>query len=406
MKIDSGGNFDYCRWGEFSAQHNIRDIMPDVYFKQIMQTVRDEFSQGLMPSRCHPCAHMEQHGKVSGRQRQLLKIGVRLEQFEKTLASSPWVPILASKDFDQMPQDWQIDLGNHCNSACVFCVPESSSKLATEWKKIGFIKQVPRANWSGDPVLLERFIESLINSPKIKYIHFIGGEPVIMPAFRRILQALIDADLSHSVTIGFTTNLTVIDNEVIDILSKFETVNLGMSVESFDTVNDYVRWPIDHSTMWHNLQRWIQAANQHGWFKQIRITPTCLTVHRILPIYDFALANGINVESCNFLFKPEILKPSIIPQQYRSTIIANMQQWIDQHSDHSHTVVNTRNPHTVRAQLCQDLNSYVNYLRNEPDQSDRLPELVSWLKRIESSRENRIIDYLPEYAQLFESAGY
>jgi hypothetical protein len=54
----------------------------------------------------------------------------------------------------------------------------------------------------------------------------------------------------------------------------------------------------------------------------------------------------------------------------------------------------------------QDLQSYVNYLENMPDESNRLPDLVKFLKQLEASRGNSILTYLPEYEELFRSAGY
>lgn len=406
MKIDSQGNYDYCRWGERGSVHNIRDMSPNIFFQKYMQTVRQEFMQGAMPARCAPCRVMDQHNKISGRQRQLLKIGVKLQQFEKTLASSPWAPILANQDFSQMPQDWQIDLGNYCNSACIFCSPQSSSRLAAEWKKIGFIDQLPDANWSNDAELVKKFVDCLKQSKHIQYIHFIGGETMIMPSFKKILQELIDAGLNQTATIGFTTNLTVWDESLIPILEKFQSINLGMSIESFDSINEYVRWPITQTTMFENLQKWVDISNKLSWLKQIRITPSCLTIHKILPIYDYALANNVSVESCNFLFRPEILMPSVIPREYRNRIVKEMQQWVDRHNDHSDVLINTRDPGRVQAQLVQDLSSYINYLVDQPDHSNRLPELMSWLKKIESSRGNSVLTYLPEYEELFKSAGY
>jgi len=35
-----------------------------------------------------------------------------------------------------------------------------------------------------------------------------------------------------------------------------------------------------------------------------------------------------------------------------------------------------------------------------------LPDLVDFVKRLETSRGNSILDYLPEYEELFRSAGY
>ena len=134
MRITNNGGMTYCRWADKTvSQANIRDVSPVEFFQQHMSSVRAGMLNGSAPPGCRECHLMEQHNKVSGRQKQLLKVGVRLEQFEKTLASSPWVETFKSAEFTQLPQDWQIDLGIYCNSACVFCEPESSSRLATEW---------------------------------------------------------------------------------------------------------------------------------------------------------------------------------------------------------------------------------------------------------------------------------
>ena len=50
--------------------------------------------------------------------------------------------------------------------------------------------------------------------------------------------------------------------------------------------------------------------------------------------------------------------------------------------------------------------SYVDYLQTCPDESNSWSELVSYLKKLESSRNNTILNYAPEYEKLLRSAGY
>jgi sulfatase maturation enzyme AslB (radical SAM superfamily) len=406
MRITNSGKYEYCRWADDTDTHTIKNISPTDYFQQVMQPIRQTLLDGQILTGCHTCKNMEAHGKVSGRQKQLLKVGVRLEQFEKTLTSSPWVSTFAQQDCNQLPQDWQIDLGNYCNSACIFCSPTFSSRLAAEWMKIGFTNELPPDNWSDDTLLVKKFVDTLKQTPHIQYLHFIGGETLITPAFKIILKELIDAGINKTATIGFTTNLSVWKDDIVKLLEEFQGVNLGMSVESFSIINDYVRWPVCLPTVFENLERWQAVAKQHNWLLQFRTTPTCLTVKDLLKIYDYALDHNIIVESCNFLYRPEVLKPSVLPLLHRQKIIDDMQAWIDKNYIPSETILNIRNPNTVQSQLIQDLKSYVNYLKSEPDESDRLPELVTWLKRIEANRGNSVLTYLPEYEELFRTAGY
>ena len=412
MRINSVGNYEYCRWAgadNRDANINIKDCTPQQYFQQHMAPIRKAMLDGDTVLGCGECAQMEQHGKISGRQKQLLKIGVRSEQFTKTLASSPWVPEFANNPTgitQQLPQDWQIDLGNYCNSACVMCSPRSSSKIATEFLKLGIIDQLPGSSWCNDPVLVERFIDTLKKSPHIQYLHFIGGETLITPAFKRILQVLVESGLGQSLTVGFTTNLTVWDQSVIELLTNFAGVHLGMSVECFHPVNDYVRWPSELSQVQLHAHRWLELAQKHNWLVQLRTTPTILTVSKLLSVYDFAWQHRVAVESCNFLNRPEHMRVSVLPLTYRASVVKDMKQWLAQHPADGETVTNIRDPGVVHTQITQDLQSYINYIETAPDESNQLPALVQYLKLLEGNRGNSILPYLPEYEELFRTAGY
>lgn len=380
---------------------------PQQYFQQTMTPIRKAFLAGEMPEQCHDCKHQEEHGKVSGRQKQLLKIGVRLDHFEKTMASSPWVSEFAlGGPTNQLPQDWQIDLGNYCNGGCVFCGPAWSSKLATEHLKLKLIDTLPPPAWVDRPELVQKFIDTLVQSPHIQYLHFIGGETLITPAFKTILEALIRAGLNRTATIGFTTNLSVWREDIAQLLTEFQGVNVGMSVETFTPVNDYVRWPVKLPTVIENADRWIELSAKHNWLTQFRITPTCLSIHELLTVYDYAWDKSVAVESCNFLNEPAHLRPSVLPPAYRKPIVDAMRQWVLDCKSSGKQIVNIRDPNQSKQQIVQDLESYVNYLDNEPDESYRLTDLVQYLKKLESNRHNSVLDYLPKYEDLFRSAGY
>ncbi len=409
MRINNAGRYEYCRWANKSNRNvnvGIQTTSPVEFFQKHMTPIRTAMLAGESIPGCTECYQMEQHHKVSGRQKQLLKIGVHVDQFAKTLASSPWVSEFTNNNFTQFPQDWQIDLGNYCNSACIFCTPASSSRLATEYKKLDILFQPPLDNWTDDPVLVQRFVETLIQSPHIQYLHFIGGETLITPAFSTILNSLIQAGLNRTATIGFTTNLTVWSREIVDLLTQFNGVNLGMSVESFESVNDYARWPATLPVVTDTLDKWMEVARQQNWLVQLRTTPTILTIDTLLTVYDYAWANNINVESCNFLQRPEVMRPSVLPLHLRKVIIDRMKDWLNTHQADSVQIVNTRNPSFVKEQIVQDLASYVSYLENEPDESWRLPDLVKYLRQFESTRGNSVLTYLPQYEELFRTAGY
>ena len=88
-------------------------------------------------------------------------------------------------------------------------------------------------------------------------------------------------------------------------------------------------------------------------------------------------------------------------------IADHLENWvIQQKLQTEKLVINQRNPQFRRDATLQDALSYVNYLRTADDETNLLPELVAHLKKLESSRNNNILNYLPEYANLFRSVGY
>lgn len=416
MRINNAGQYEYCRWAskiDRNLQPGIKEISPIEWFQSSMTNIRQDMSSGKSLPGCRECHVMEQHGKISGRLRQLLKVGVTADNFHKSLASSPWIDefyktIQDNGHTDQWPQDWQIDLGNFCNSACLFCTPHSSSRLASEFKKIGFIDRIPKSSWCEDPNLLDEFVDVLAQSPKLCYLHFIGGETLITPAFKKILQALVDNGLSGQISIGFTTNLTTWDQSVVDLLSQFKEVNLGMSIECIHPLNDYLRYGGEINTTIKLLDRWVDIARQLGWLIQLRITPTVFSVWHLDTVYDYAWRNQLAVESCNFLEEPAHMRPSVLPQEIRKIVIEKLNHWISCHATEPrlHHVVNTRDPNVFHQQIIEDAKSYINYLETQPDESTRLPDLVRYIRIMEKNRGNSILNYLPEYESTLRSAGY
>jgi hypothetical protein len=417
MRINNSGSYEYCRWKTHTSTrinfvNNIKNQTPDDFFQTGMSPIRKQLLQGEALVNCNDCYVMEKNNKVSGRQRQLLKVGVLEPYFSKSMHSS-----MLYKDFDyshnhngdttRSVTDWQIDLGNYCNGGCVFCTPNNSSKLASEFKAMDLIQELPPNSWCDNPELLKKFIDHLITNDNLQYLHFIGGETTITPGFRQILQALVDNGQCNTIAIGFTTNLTTWSESLNQMLSKFNSVHLGLSIETLTPVNDYVRWPSKLDQTLEMLDRWVKFGKQHNWLIQLRTTPTCLTINEVSTVYDYAWQHELSVESCNFLHEPKIMRINVLPAEYRLKARERLASWISTHSvKHTTQIINTRDPNIAQSQIIQDAQSYLNYIDTAVDESDQLPALVNYLKKLEARRGNSILDYLPHYEQLFRSAGY
>jgi Zn-finger protein len=419
VSIDNDGQYRRCRWhmedivakDRKEQKSKIHNESPLEYFQNGMKDFRQDMLNGTKVTECSDCYLMDQHNKVSGRSRQLLKAGILTNQFEKTTLSSPMLEYFKHSQDNNghttlAPLDWQIDLGNYCNSGCVMCSPEYSSTLATEWIKLGLVDQLPPKTWTSDPELIETFLDDLAKIDHPGYIHLLGGETVITPAFETFLKGMVARNINQKITLGFTTNLTVWRQDIVDLLKNFSNVNLGMSIESMTPLNDYVRYPSNIDVVKANLEKWLAVADEQGWLKQIRITPTCLSILHLDTVYDYAYERNVTVESCNFISKPEYLRISLLDQNLRDLAINKLESFIASKDPASQNkVINTRDPSQTKNQILQDAQSYITYLKQQPI-TDDVRSLVEYLKKIESNRNNSILNYLPEYEQFLRTAGY
>lgn len=413
MRINPTGEFGPCRWGtRRDNAFNIRTHSVIDYFQNHMAEYRRQLLAGQSLEMCNQCYEMEVHGKVSGRQRQLLKTGILVDNFVPTLQSSPFLETFRHShnhdgSTDLLPVDWQIDLGNYCNSACVMCNPRYSSRISVEFQKIGLIDNASRWNtaWTDDPVLVDKFCDDLVRGPTPTYLHFLGGETLIIPAFRQMLQRLHQANM-RSPTIGFTTNLTVWPDAVIDLLLGFDKLHIGLSIESLHPVNQYVRWPGNQDAILSNLAKWIDLAKEHDHLIQLRLTPSALTILHVADLYQFAWDRNIGVETCNFITDPGCLSLKVLPSDLRAIAIERLKAFLSQKNLQPNQVINTRNPTTVNQQVLQDAQSYINFLADSEEDHASARSLVIYLKQLEKSRGNRVLDYLPEYEKFLTSHGY
>lgn len=418
MRIRSNGDFEFCRWAkkEVAEVRNIKDTSIKEYFQKHLSIVRKDLLDGKSLKECDDCYVMEKHKKISGRQKQLLKIGINEQKFKKTLNSSTFLNKFKysnenNGDTDCLPVDWQIDLGNFCNSACVMCEPRSSSKLANEWLKLGFIdKPYNNFSWAQDSYLLSKFVEELVHIKNLQYLHFLGGETLITPGFSKILEELIKNKLNQNVIIGLTTNLTVWPEQIIELLKSFKYVHLGMSIETLDSVNDYVRWPSNITDVRNTLNRFVELGKRHNWDMSIRVTPNLLTITRLKKLYQYAYDNFIGIESCNFLYRPEFLRIDLLPGNLRQSAMDAINEFINSSTTEKIQqipIVNVRNNATIRQAVLQDAQSVLHYLEKQPQyDKSKYTDLVTFLKKLENNRKNKILDHLPEYEEFFRSIGY
>jgi hypothetical protein len=297
------------------------------------------------------------------------------------------------------------------------CIPTYSSKVAVDYKKLQVIEpslfSMPniKSNWADDPSLMNKFLSELVTIPNLRYLHFLGGETLYLRSFYSICQELIKAELAKDISIGTTTNCTVYSAELENILTEFKHAHLGLSIECFHPLNDYIRWPGKIKNIEENIKRFINLRNQLDLHLSLRITPSVLSIYHIDTIFEFMINNDIIAESCNLLTSPSWLRLELLPEDILNRVVEKIDRVIDKYNltDPNADLVNRRNE-TVRKEVINkvifEYRTAIKSLQPPADVEQERYNLVKFLKAYEQIHKNTILDYLPEYEEFLRSYGY
>ena len=422
LRIRYDGSFRVCRWSKDSntdykiQTHSLQEFYNSTYMRNLRMSLLD----GVKSKGCSSCYYEDSFNKLSGRKRQLLKSAVDFDQFDLSMRASHhyemWKHSYTNDGYSNyQPVDLQIDLGNICNSACIMCGPEASSRLEVEHTKLNQISpelfEKPRryTSWTRDPAAVDKFVNELVSLDRLGYIHFLGGETLYDPAFYSICDRLIDAGLAPNIIVGTTTNGTIYDSRIERYIREFKEFHLGISIETVTHLNDYVRWPSKISNVLTNINKFCDLRDSTNLFISMRITPNIFTIYELDSMIEFLLEKQIIAESCNILQNPKMLRMELMPDDIRKECILKFSRVIDKHNLIKSNIANIRSSNNIQATIGDVANDYLSFLKSYvvPEDADlHRNNLVGYLKAFERLHQNRITDYAPRFADFLRHHGY
>lgn len=421
------GRYIPCRWQSavdpaVESMNMKTSGIVDFFNSDRMNQFRSDILANRPLKECSSCAYEDSFGKVSGRARQLYRSNISTETFEQDYAVSHHRPMFEYSQANaggtmSHPYDLQINLSNTCNSACIMCDPMTSSRLNQDYIKLAkmsapmFYYPKQFKCWADDPVLVEKFIQDLKELPRIDYLHLLGGETLYLDSFYRICDALIDAGMSEKIFLGTTTNLTLYTERLENIVTKFSRFHIGLSIESVNSLNDYIRYPSHIKGVLENLDKFLELRRKfpEKIHLSLRITPNIFSIFYIDEVIQYMCDHDITGESCDILVNPACLRIELMPDNLRLIAIEKLKSVVEKNSLTRTKVVDARNPELVRAVISTVAFSYVDFLENmtvtESEEKHRF-DLVTYLSGFESIRNNSILDYAPEYKTFLTKYGY
>ena len=301
LALQNHGDFCVCNMNNMSFETKTREVMyvhntslKDAWNSHTRKMVSAALDRNRALPACAQCFDLEKSGNGSSR-----------KQFNSMFGS---LPTLTTQ-----PQVFILKPGNTCNLACRMCNPATSSG----WYKDAYQLAIKNEDFVGTAAEYSKTFEHIRNSfnrdntefwdtfvewlPNMVFVDIYGGEPFLTPALFDALQRVADAGQSSNTKLQLHTNLTVFNPHYLEILSKFKSVKIGLSIDS-DQVQEleYIRYPVDASTVFDNLEKFKQISNKYqNIVMNICLTVTPLNVFNVEKIKfnleKYKLAVGLNI---------------------------------------------------------------------------------------------------------------
>ena len=324
--VNSNGNYQICCTAEeyhtgipdsknknynISKQPDPQEIMKAPF----MNGVRKQMLTGKWPVACTRCQQTEAGGGVSRRQLENEKYKDLITEIKAETDDNGQVKLFKFKSIDYR-------LGNLCNLECRMCGPYSSNRWLKDWNKVKPLmeKMTPQRrkayesyNWIDDPWLVEEF-KSKIH--EVDRLHFAGGEPLIAPQMGKLLDYCIEMGVADKITLSYNTNVTVLPEKILEKWKSFKEIRLLCSIDGFDKVNEYIRYPSKWKVIDQNL-RFLDDNYTEYKIKELLISCT-VQVYNVLfldDLFDYlqTFKNAVPIPNLVNLYSPSYLRSTILP---------------------------------------------------------------------------------------------
>jgi sulfatase maturation enzyme AslB (radical SAM superfamily) len=321
----------------------------EAFNNDYMKSVRKTMLDGKIPASCTKCFEEESNGVVSKRLWEAYewdRDGLDFKQLIADTAEDGTVPPVI-RYFD-------LRLGHTCNLKCVMCSPHDSSRWVEDHKKIVpltkstiVLKQIEWSSetfdnyWYEKPELWEQIFEQI---PNITQLYFAGGEPLMIKEHRRFLDEIIKRGYAKNISLRYNSNGVLVNEDIINIWSKFKQVRMAFSIDALEIRNGYIRYPVDWEDTLTALRLLDNAPdNVHC---AVACAVQIMNVKHIIDFAKWKLTQGFKkinkftlddyqagggIINLHLLYIPTFLSARILPQADKEQLVndfAEFKQWL------------------------------------------------------------------------------
>ena len=366
-----------------------KNTMEEVWNQDGYKTMRKNMLEDKPCTECTKCYEQEENGFFSMRNEANRNQGHFIKDVDLTHedGTHPEFKI----------RYWDIRFSNLCNFSCRTCGPIFSSNWYNDHVKLYNRKpdvlgrEMLRVEYAaGDEDTIQKQMEPHI--PNLEQVYFAGGEPLIMKEHYFLLDKLLEQDKTDCRLI-YNTNFSEMrfkDKHVFDYWKKFETVNVGASLDASGARAELMRKGTDWAQAIDNRKRMMTEVPHVDFY--ISATVSAMNILHVLDFHREWVELGLiepkdfNINICQ---SPEWYRIDIFPEWFKKDVIIPAYQkhieWLD--------------PQDKLRRATVGFQSILNFLTAN-DRNDLWPRFVQEIKTLDDLRGEDFWSTFPELAVL------
>jgi len=421
LNINHDGSYDLCGCQndkivgtELGKIYNIKKIpIKDYWNSDRLRKARVQKLGDIPDPMCRMCQQKEAVGYSSNRVKENYKSVIFKEAFDRSFLQSPNHKHFEYSQNNQGRTDsyihsLHVNLGDVCNFACRMCNPFASSRLQDEYKRLQWVSpQTIFEHWTDNKTGWDNFLDFLNDqAANIKVLHIIGGEVEFMPKFVFLIDYFIQTGLANTINISFTSNGSVDYSKYFEKLSKFKRCEIGISIESVDSIGDYIRQGGDIVNILKNIQIMNNNRPKNMQFV-IRTVPSILSLPSYANLIKWALDIKIPIDN-SLLVQPSWLQAGLLPDNIKKNIIDSVSIILDSLPKTTNEFNNQKDPNKIKTSIRNECESIINLAKTPaPSDADALrKECVTKLSQWDRLKSTNIKNYSVDLYNFLSELGY
>lgn len=378
LSLGAGYRLRLCCHDDLGEENESEDYFTDIN-QGLHSKTREQMLNGQVPKNCQTCFQIEERGGASPRQGYLDKLKL---------------PSNIENKFYKI-QHLDITIDSHCNLMCRMCNPVYSERISKEYEELG----VPRdesflSKWSELQGQFENILIKLKPAlESAEHLVITGGEPLLSPNAKSLVDELLKCKNIKNKTIRFFTNATVLPQWLPLLLKNSLKVELYLSLDASSSELHYIRYPANWANVKRNLEQLSLLSEKHS--------NLSIRVHTVIQALNFHILTSLFedlkpfsqlfpfVPSSTVLSSPKFLCASVLPLNLKEKYINDILKYLT-------NVLIKNDAHSVELKSNIELFiSHLNGLKHQ-DNTNRLFDFLIFMKRLDKSRNQSLSNHNPE----------